>query len=252
MAKSVAFYDQTKRKERIAAIRTTATTLNLNPVSIKNPDPLDAIAVVMSSKKNSKKTKKAPILIGYLQDLQAPEGMDITDEIWIECVLCLIDQEGIDFHPMDSKSGSQVDLATNIIRKYHKAFTHLTDSLRKRLTPPAKKYGRPPYGYHMEEGKMVVDQNKSEAVRFIFQQIRNGVSSSELLIDLKKKFKIFPGDKKKQFWDKVKLRRIIEKARLYCLGEYQVEGTILTTKNLAFLPSDWADTVWPTHQGASS
>lgn len=246
MVKSVAFYDQSKRKVRVQSIRAKAKKLKLNPVGVKTPDPLDAIAVIISAKKE--KAKKVPVLIGYLQDIHAPEELQITDDIWIECILCFMENESITFHPLDSKTGDQVDLESNVIRKYHRAFEHLTRSLKRRSGSIVKKYGRPPYGYHTVNGEMEVETVNAEAVSFIFQRLREGTSPFELINELRDKFKKVPGAKKNQFWDYVKLRRIIQKARLYCLGEYQAEGETVTLQKLAFLPPEWVDTVWPTTQ----
>lgn len=250
MPKAVAFYDMSKRKDRVQTIRSKATGLKLKPVEVKKPDPIDAIAAIMSAKK--KKSKGVPVLIGYMEDLHAPTGTDITDEIWIECILCLLEQEGISFYPLDHKTGDKVDLASNVIRKYHKAFTVLIDSLRGRLSTHLKKYGRPPYGYHMVNGELEVDEERADAVKLVFSLLREGTQPCDILEELREKFLLLPGDEKPQFWDHVKLRRIVEKARLYCLGEYRAsDGTIMSIEKLAFLPPEWVDTIWPTHQGVS-
>lgn len=252
MPKAVAFYDFEKRKDRVMAIRTQAKTLALSPVDVKTPDPIDAIAAIVSTKQDKKK-KIIPALIGYMEDLHAPEDIGINDDIWIECIICLLEQEGITFHPLDNKAGGSVDLASNVIRKYHRAFTTLTELLRSRTTSHAKKYGRPPYGYHTVKGEMEVDKTQAKAVELIFQAVREGIPPLKILEDLRKKFKCLPGEEKPQFWDHVKLRRIINKRRLYCLGEYRAnDGRTVVVKNLAFLPPEWVDTNWPNHQGVTS
>lgn len=253
MPKAIAFYDREKRKDRVMAIRSSATKLNMAPVDVKQPDPIDAIAAIMSCKKGVKGKKvKPPALMGYMVDLHAPVDSGVSDEIWVECILCLLEQEGISFYPLDTRTGDKVDLASNVIRKYHKAFTCLTEALRCRLNTRLKKYGRPPYGYHMVKGELEVEPERAKAIRYIFERVRQGAIPKEVIDELKAKFGVMPGDTKPQFWDHIKLRRIVKRSRLYCLGEYQAsDGTKMTISKLAFLPPEWVDTIWPTHQGVT-
>jgi hypothetical protein len=142
-----------------------------------------------------------------------------------------------------------------VIREYRHARNIIDRELTNRIkvsdatkmASKGKKYGRPPYGYKTEKGRLKVDRPNAEAVSLIFRRIReNKRSLRDILTEIKEAFPLVPGTNDPQFWDNVKLRRIISKARLYCLGEYSSsEGSTITIANLAFLPPEWADTTWP-------
>ena len=251
MPKAYAFYDMEKRVTRVKTIREKATKWKLSPVVVTKADFIDALAAVMAAKEDN--PKNPPALIGFMKDLHPPEGTEVSEDIWIECIICFLEKEGISYYPLDIKVGKRLDLESNVIRKYHQAFTILTETLRIRLNSNGKKFGRPPYGYCMIDGVLEVDKQKADAVKLIFKRLREEAEPREILEELRKKFPRLKGVRKKQFWDHVKLRRIVEKARLYCLGEYHAsDGAKMTIERLAFLPPEWADTEWPNHQGVAS
>lgn len=105
--------------------------------------------------------------------------------------------------------------------------------------------GRPPYGYRVESGEFAIDPKQRDAVEFIFNQVRRDASLSELLRSMLLLFPDHgPVKGRPQFWDRVKIKRILSHARLYCLGEYTGGriNTPITIPALAFLPAAWADT----------
>lgn len=105
--------------------------------------------------------------------------------------------------------------------------------------------GRPPYGYRIEGGEFAIDPQQRNAVLFIFEKVREGLPWVDLIRALSSKFSDHgPIKGRPQYWDRVKLRRILEHARLYCLGEYtggRVKAPV-TIPSLAFLPASWIDT----------
>lgn len=105
--------------------------------------------------------------------------------------------------------------------------------------------GRPPYGYAVEAGRFAINEQQSSAVRFVFERIRAGDSCYALAAKLRDKYPkggVVQG--RNQYWDRVKVRRVLSHARLYCLGEYcggRLTQTVILPE-LAFLPPEWANT----------
>lgn len=104
--------------------------------------------------------------------------------------------------------------------------------------------GRPPYGYQVEHGTLVIDKGQAEAVRSVFKLLRDGKRPVDVVEIMRRK--------KREFWDHVKVRRILSHARLYTLGEYK-SATLrapVRIPRLAFLPASWADTSAPTQKAS--
>jgi len=106
--------------------------------------------------------------------------------------------------------------------------------------------GRPPYGYRVVGGEFEIHPHQRHAVRYVFERIRARSTWGGLLASLKAGdfSKQEPTSSQPQFWDRVKIRRILKHARLYCLGEYsggRMKSPV-TIPSLSFLPADWLNT----------
>lgn len=177
---------------------------------------------------------------------------------WCESWLAYLKEHSIAFlaipsqHPVTSAAAS----AASIIRGYNRAAEVLAGEIRKLQADQRRGQreasggyicGRPPYGYHVREGAFVINPAQAQTVKHIYTQLRNGVTLNELVLDLKKhhsKGGLKPG--KPQYWDRVKVRRILKHARMYCLGQYDGgRGQPLQIPDLAFLPPAWLATIPP-------
>lgn len=101
--------------------------------------------------------------------------------------------------------------------------------------------GRPPFGYSVEDGKLVVNEHQAKAVRFIFRERAKGVESMHLIAALKEKYPYADADQKKlQCWDRCKLHRIAKYADLYKNGHYVNESlnAEITLTDLIILPAE--------------
>lgn len=259
-----AFYDLTRRKERVKAIRATARSKLGMEVITHNADVLDALAdAVALARKGG-----TSVLIGALEDLRPPEidGEVLDVDIWREGIIGLLQDEGIgicliDLDTVSIGNWEQVS-SSKVIREYRHARNIIDQQLNSRLkaadaqslATEGRKYGRPPYGYRTRKGRLEIDRPQAEAVTLIFRRLREGSHRLlDILREVKEAFPKVPGSSEDQYWDHVKLRRIAKKARLYCLGEFAAaDGSTVKMPDLAFLPSEWADTTWPTSRKPSN
>ncbi len=96
----------------------------------------------------------------------------------------------------------------------------------------------------MSDGTFVVNDVQAKAVKFIFQQIRAGKTLPHIISALKKRFAdggVIEG--KDQYWDRVKVKRILNHSPLYCQGRYEGgRGQAINLPALAFLPAEWVNT----------
>lgn len=202
---------------------------------------------------------------GCLDDITLPpehEGFGAVE--WQESWMNYLQEHRVALVMLPGQPPAAAGATTSsIIRSYNRALEVLAASIRKVQSEhrrAAKKEaggyicGRPPYGYLVKGGSFVVNPPQSRAVTFIFEELRKGSSLADLINALKRKHAtggIIAG--KRQFWDRVKIRRILSHARLYCLGQYHGgRGEPLHIPELAFLPPAWVDTQPPTAARAAS
>ncbi len=219
-----------------------------------HPEFLAAAAeAVVQARKGVKVT-----LVGSLKDLRASRSeQGYTDLEWRESFLAYLEAHGIAFQAVEGEV-KRVKLEhtskTTVIRSYQRAMGDLEQRMQRLLNlrkreeagkDPGYVCGRPPYGYEVKDGEFHVEPRQAEAVKLIFQHIRQGKSTASLLRQLQKSFKSGGlKENKPQYWDKVKVRRILMRASLYCRGEYRsTGGHTAKLPHLAFLPKEWAGTV---------
>jgi hypothetical protein len=194
---------------------------------------------------------------GCLDDIALPAAHDGFGRVeWAESWLAYLKEHGVAFLAIPSAMAPDSTSATtaSIIRGYNRAAEVLAAEIRKlqaeqrrgeRAASGGYICGRPPYGYQVVKGAFVINQAQAETVKYIFKARRAGTTINEMLVQLKLSHSgggIIPG--KPQFWDGVKVRRILKHARMYCLGQYDGgRGQPLQVPSLAFLPAKWVDTV---------
>lgn len=222
----------------------------------KYPDPtwvdsyIDVLALAIKERRDGQQVK----VIGRFDEL-GKEWSGDDAPLFIEVTLLLLEEHNIAFEALDEK-GSQINKAVvSLPRQLIRQFKTIYDETLKQLEPRirslelpdqkrARKYGRPPYGYHQRRGRLVVDKEQAAAVRTIIYCVRERKSAGDVLDEVKNQHAKING--KKQFWDYRKLHRIMNNIRIYCLGEYEAGGSVVTMPQLAFLPAEWATTRWPT------
>lgn len=246
------FYDLEKRQQRVAKIRSTAKEYQLGKPNINEPYFLNALAELL---KKREERKEAPIaLVGSLSDVHQDKPKEVSKDIWLNGIILLLEDEKVPIYPIDMQMRDvlELNIQSSVVREYHEVFKHLRTELDRRMDRKLRaqgvKYGRPPYGFKTVKGHMVQDETKSSAVMYIFKRLREKIPPSQLLEELKLRFPVEKRGKKtkKQFWDYVKIKRIVSKAPLYCQGKYVTsDGEVVILEDLAFLPKEWADTKWP-------
>ncbi len=195
---------------------------------------------------------------GCLDDVIVPAehlhaGVGIAE--WTESWLAYLQEHHIPFVALQSaQPRPEQRSVASVIRAYHRAAELLRANVRKlqdvqrrdqRSAEGGYICGRPPYGYSVENGTFVVNERQAKAVRFIFEQVRAGKSFTSILERLQKDFRdsgVIKG--KTQYWDRVKVRRILNHRRLYCLGLYTGgRGQPVKLPGMAFLPRQWESTI---------
>jgi len=96
--------------------------------------------------------------------------------------------------------------------------------------------GRPPYGYKVEDGRFVINREQADAVKSVFSATLAGKNGGEIIKLLSKRSK----GRRREYWDRKKIHRILGHASLYCTGTYHPkQGPPVVIIALAFLPSLW-------------
>lgn len=176
---------------------------------------------------------------------------------WAAACLAYLDTNGIQYAQYTSADKPKVDQlkeARDVISGYVRASKLLSERVKIHLIAERQLgrarvsgyiCGRPPYGYSVSHGRFVINEQQAAAVNYVFTCIRAGDSCYALAAKLRDKYPdggVVHG--RAQYWDRVKVRRVLSHARLYCLGEYcggRLTNTV-TLPELAFLPPEWADT----------
>lgn len=199
---------------------------------------------------------KVAAVAGCLDDVALPSDHEGFGEVeWRESWLAHLEQNKVAFLPLPSErpSDGTSGAVASIIRGYNRAASALTEAVRKfqseqrrdeKVAQGGYICGRPPYGYRVRDEGFVVNDTQAKAIRLIFELCRAGKGLSEIIDTLKAKHSgggLISG--KAQYWDRVKIRRILNHARLYCLGQYDGgRGQPVRLPSLAFLPPSWVDT----------
>lgn len=248
------YYAAESRKARVDAIKVRARETGIPRENITiRPDSMDAVC---DAYREAQKGVRVSI-IGAVDDIQPPEDINDAD-LWREAVLAFLEDNRISMQALDLdkeeyKQHRSQPVAV-AIRKYNRVRRRLEQLINERVEEGSirkvmkgKKYGRPPYGYRIEEGVLTIFRPQAEAIMLVFSRKRQGVSAQSIINELKDKFEYEQkrtGAAKKQHWDHVKINRILSKASLYCLGRYTTgDGSTVESRDLAFLPAEWVDTV---------
>ena len=255
------YYAISNRKLRVDAIKAKAKEVGVPAEYVEiSKNILDAVCAALKAAQQGVRAS----VIGAIDDIETPG--DVADrDLWCEAVLAFMEDHRISMQALDLDRDSYNKLRSApmavTIRRYNRIRHKLEDEIGKRFkelevrkAPAGKKYGRPPYGYRIEKGALSIYRPQAEAVMLVFTRKRNGVAAQEIINELKEKFTYEDtrnGSRKRQHWDHVKLQRILDKAPLYCQGRYSVgEGTVVESRDLAFLPKEWVDTMPSNEQPA--
>lgn len=213
-----------------------------------------ALAAALSVRDSGRRV----FLSGKLLHITPPDGIDkIELNAWQgACLLyCASNQIEVALHATRGhpearavdfqKAAFAVSLATGIlIERVRQERSKIARETRAERTGYV--CGRPPYGYRVVDGEFAIDPAQKEAVVFIFQSVSADEPLNQIVSELKQHFGYGgPVRGRPQFWDRVKIRRILNHARLYCLGEYtggRVKSPV-TIPELAFLPTSWLTSV---------
>lgn len=228
-----------KAKNAIRArIRTAAKRGGLDEPSFDQPDFHQALVVARQRMEEGHQVA----IVGPIDALVPPDvGQSTwTAAEWREAWLHMAREEGITYLPVLDGSSIPVDQSgdevpatarQSIIRRYQAACSGLRRYVRRLKMELAKEHatrergyagGRPPYGYRVEQGQLVVHNDQANAVRLIFKLAATGKHS---VSDICRMMKAHSPD---QFWDGVKVRRILGHAKLYASGSYEAStGTKL-------------------------
>lgn len=196
------------------------------------------------------------VLVGALSDLPVPapapgQPLTFTSWEWREAWLARLDEDSIGWSSIEPRVGEEAKAlsTTSVIRSFRRACTALSKAIARARTQRtiAQRHkatgistqGRPPYGYCMLEGALCMDPVESRRVKQVFESIRQGLSVSATARHMAET----EPKKDPEFWDSVKVRRILAHAPLYCLGIRQAPGgKEEQVDSWCFLPEDWADT----------
>lgn len=202
-------------------------------------------------------TEAQGTLIGRLQDVRPkgkPDGY--SDVEWRLAWLDYLEARGVCFIPVPGKDPALPEgdgSAASVVRRYQRAARDLAKQLAEEATDDRRRagcvLGRPPYGYQSAGGRLTRHPRQSKLVRHIFSALRKGDTVADILLTL-------PSD---EFWDRVKIRRILTHAPLYCRGALATRAGIVVRSELAFLPAAWEkwgrptrDTTVPRHPEAGT
>jgi hypothetical protein len=193
-------------------------------------------------------------VVAQFSDIIVPEGVqasqdDFSDEEWRHSWKAYLEARGVVFLAVDPGGMPAVELSTrtSVIRSYQRATQALERAIelarqaeRRDAGEIAYFYGRPPYGYKVEKGQFVVNPPQANAVKEVFQLLLAGTNGGDVVAAMAKRPRI--GRKRREYWDRKKIKRIIDHASLYCTGTYKPKtGQQVTIPGLAFLPAKWLD-----------
>lgn len=199
-----------------------------------------------------------------------PAAADFSDTEWRYSWRAYLEARGIGFVAVEGELPPvEMSARASVIRSYQRATVALAKAVEARMTakqrtPGKAGYvcGRPPYGYHVTDGRFEVDEQQAQIVRRMFELVLGGATCSEVIKAVggrmiikvkpqpvnkgkskaKRKKRRKPPKLREEYWDRKKIHRIIERYKLYCQGVYLLKnGTEAVMPNLAFLPKSWAE-----------
>jgi len=233
------------REARRRDIRTTSTEHGLCAVNFEVPDFHQALILA----KDQADELQTVIIIGCLDDLKPPtttevEGWSAVE--WRESWLSLAEEYRVAFRGIGTVPSVAAGASTrnSVIRSFQAAQKALALHLKRQRTvmrrlkdESEKGYagGRPPFGYRIIDGELTIDPEQAKMVKLVFTSLFKHQHTVATTCKIAKEQ--FPS----QFWDGVKIRRILNHAPLYCSGVYETKsGGSVTLKGAAFLPAEWA------------
>jgi hypothetical protein len=247
-------FDPEISRSRKQAISAHCTALNLPVPNFDNPDFIQAAAEACEKSRAG----YTVIVVGFLQDLYVPTSTNtpndhggIIEQDWRYAWLEYLASNLIQWNPLDGHdTATQAEAVTrrSVIRSYQRSYQMLIKkiaqaktqrSMSMRVQDKGYSYGRPPYGYKVVDKEMRPDPAAIPKIRMVFACVRQKKSYSKTADILEKQCKTLEGE----WWDAVKVRRIIQHARMYCLGEYSKPGGDMTLlPHLVILPKEWSGT----------
>lgn len=202
-------------------------------------------------------------VVAQFSDIVVPEGVltsqdDFSDEEWRHSWKAYLEARGVVFLAVDPGGLPPVELSTrtSVIRSYQRATMALERAIevarqaeRRDAGEIGYFYGRPPYGYKVEKGRFVVNQAQADAVKEVFEMLLQGESGGDIVSALERRSR---ARRKPEYWDRKKIKRIIDHASLYCTGTYHPKAAHagaahpgaaepVVIPGLAFLPAKWLD-----------
>jgi hypothetical protein len=197
------------------------------------------------------------VLVGALADLQAPaatpgQAQAFTAWEWREAWLARLDEESIGWSAIEPRGSGEEGRAlstTSVIRSYRRACVALSKAIARARTQRTiaqrceqrgvSNQGRPPYGYQMVNSALLPEAAEVDRIKRAFKAIRDGMTVSAAARHMSD----HEPSKKPEFWDSVKIRRILAHAPLYCLGIRKgPKGREEQSEEWRILPQEWADT----------
>lgn len=200
---------------------------------------------------------------GSIEDVVPPQvirqqpSTGFTVHEWRESWLaylgeCSLAWSSIDPVRMALSEHAQELSRSSIIRSYQRAVRALAKQLMRIRAArtadehgkvPGTFHGRPPYGYRVIKGRLVPDTPRLRTIEQAFRLVRDGKTISETARMLRQQAIAAARSAKVEFWDPKKVSRILQHARLYCLGEYvNGAGETVTVRDLVVLPPEWVNT----------
>jgi hypothetical protein len=210
---------------------------------------LDCLVDILKEKKKS--PQRVVKIVLRLADLVTPTG--IPRDVWEQGVLASLEEHQIPFSLVRTEGEEDpfVGLKALTCRQYHAALRLIQTEVDRKFVQvernkdlQGKKYGRPPYGYAMRGGRLVVHPHQAQAVRTIFALSAKEVPPSEMVRTLKERFPnqvVFEeanlrrrsGKPRPEYWDHRKICRVLSKRLLYTTGEHvAADGTPVVCKDL--------------------
>ena len=180
-------------------------------------------------------------IVGDISEVRVPPDVPAdayTDAEWRLAWLAYIEACEIGYMPVgNGKSVQELEGAsTSTIRKYQRAVASMTLTCRE-LAAAGRALnrhvcGRPPYGYLSADGRLIPNPIQVKYIKRIFKMLRDKMMLKDIIEEMR--------STTPEFWDRVKVRRILGHKALYCRGEYRAaRGGIAVLPELAILPPTW-------------
>ncbi len=195
------------------------------------------------------------VIVGALDDLHIPadshDANAFTEHEWREAWLAYLHERAVGWSPVRGTAAPSSPQSNanrqSIVRSYQRsclAIARLLSRIRSkrkvgaRSKEPGYVYGRPPYGYRVIKGHLQPDKERIKLVKTMFEYLQEGRTVTDTALALQ--VLNMGRDGKKEYWDPVKIRRILRHAALYCRGEYtSPTGKTVRLASLAILPESW-------------